>query len=101
MNDEELTILCFLRICPETYYSRREVARKSVRRKVFNENPQWADVPLASLVGKRLIERNENGLYRMKKDEVLSGRSPEPATPRIAVERRTTQKKAASHASRL
>jgi len=75
MSDEELTIVCFLRISPETYYSRREVARKAVRRKAFEENPQWADVPLASLLAKHLIERNDNGHFRMKRDEVLAGKN--------------------------
>jgi hypothetical protein len=72
MTDEELTILSFLRVSPATFYSRREIARKAVRRKLFEENPRWADAPLVSLLAKKQIHQNENGQYCLRKDEVLT-----------------------------
>ncbi len=71
MTDDELIILAFLQTSPETFFGRREVARKAVRRQVFEQNPHWADAPLASLLAKGAIEQNQSGLYRIKKDEVL------------------------------
>ena len=71
MSDDELIVLAFLQGSPENFFGRREVARKAVKRQIFEENPHWADAPLASLLAKGVIEQNDNGLYRMKKDELL------------------------------
>jgi hypothetical protein len=72
MNDDELMVLAFLQSSPEVFFGRREIARKAVRRQVFEENPHWADAPLNSLLARGTIEQNQSGLYRMKKDELLS-----------------------------
>jgi hypothetical protein len=71
MTDEEQQIMTFLNSSPETYFARREIARRAVRRQVFEENPHWADAPLASLVMKGMIEKNDSGQYRARKDEML------------------------------
>ncbi len=71
MTDEEQTILNFLASAPETYFARREIARRAVRRQVFEENQHWADAPLASLSMKGIIEQNDGGQFRLKKDELL------------------------------
>jgi len=73
MTDDEIQIVTFLRGAPESDFARREIARKAVRRKVFEENPHWVDVPLASLLSKGIVEKQENGLFRISKDKVLAG----------------------------
>ena len=67
MTYEELAIMNFLRGAPESYIARREIARKALKRAVFDENPHWADAPLASLVDQRLVEQNESGHYKIQK----------------------------------
>ena len=67
MNDEEMTVLNFLKTSPETCFARRELARRAGRRSLFEENPHWVDAPLAGLVGQGLAEINDNGSYQFKK----------------------------------
>ncbi len=71
MTDEEILILNFLQPAPGTFFARREIARRAVRRQVFEENPHWPDAALAVLVNKGALEQNEAGLYRIKPDAVL------------------------------
>ena len=60
----------FLKGSPESYVARREIARKALKRTIFEENPHWADAPLGSLVDQGVVEQNESGHYRIKKYEV-------------------------------
>jgi len=69
MTYEELAIMNFLKGSPESYAARREIARKALKRTIFEENPHWADAPLASLVDQGVVEQNESGHYRIKKHE--------------------------------
>ena len=69
MTYEEFAIMNFLKGGPDSYVSRREIARKALKRTVFEENPHWADAPLASLVDQRLVEQNESGHYKIRKGE--------------------------------
>ena len=78
MTDEQLLIVNFLRSSPESYFARREIARRAVRRKVFEENPHWADAPLGLLMTEGLVEQNAAGLYRMKQDGRASSPNPPP-----------------------
>ena len=57
----------FLKGSPDSFVARREIARKALKRKVFEENPHWADAPLASLVDQRLVEQDDSGHYRIAK----------------------------------
>ena len=59
----------FLKGSPESYVARREIARKPLKRTIFEENPHWADAPLGSLVDQGVVEQNESGHYRIKKYE--------------------------------
>jgi hypothetical protein len=68
MTYEENAILEFLKGSPESFRARREIARKALKRRVFEENPHWADAPLAALLAQRLIEQNEGAQYRIAKD---------------------------------
>ena len=59
----------FLRSGPDNFVGRREIARKALKRTVFDEDPHWADAPLTSLVDRNLLEQNESGHYRIKRLE--------------------------------
>lgn len=71
MTDEEQLILTFLNTSPETYFARKEIARRAVRREVYEENQHWLDAPLSSLLMQGMIEKNDSGQYRARKDEEL------------------------------
>jgi hypothetical protein len=66
MTYEETAIMNFLKGSPDAYVARREIARKALKRTVFEENPHWADAPLGSLVDQGLVEQNDSGHYRIK-----------------------------------
>lgn len=67
MTYEEMAILTFLKSRPDNFVGRREIARKALRRADFEEDPHWVDAPLASLTDQRLIEQDESGHYRVRK----------------------------------
>ena len=69
MTYEEIAILEFLKGRPDSYTARREIARKALRRTVFEENPYWADAPLSSLVAQRILEQNDSGHYKIKHEQ--------------------------------
>jgi hypothetical protein len=70
MTFEELAIMNFLAGSPGSYVARREIARKALKRVVFEENPHWADAPLTGLVDKGLVEQDDNGHYAIKREKV-------------------------------
>ena len=70
MTFEEQAILSFLGGSPGAYVARREIARKALKRAVFEENPHWADAPLSALVDRRLVEQDESGHFRIKGHDV-------------------------------
>jgi DNA-binding response OmpR family regulator len=67
MTEEEYSILDYLKRSPGVSFNRKEIARKAVRRAVFEENPHWVDHPLAALVAGGVVEIDDSGLYRLKK----------------------------------
>jgi hypothetical protein len=69
MTYEEMAIMNFLKGSPEDYVARREIARKALKRTIFEENPHWADASLAALVDQGEVEQNESGHYKIKKYE--------------------------------
>ncbi len=69
MTYEEFEIMNFLKGSSDCYVARREIARKALKRTAFEDNPHWADAPLASLVGQGLLEQDESGHYRIKRGE--------------------------------
>ena len=69
MTDEEMKVLEFLRASPEAKFGRREISRRAVHRRVFEENPHWADVALVALVARSEIVLDTNGLYQLKGGE--------------------------------
>jgi len=71
MTDEQVLIINFLGTSPESWFGKREVARRAVKRRLFEDNPRWAEEPLSDLLMKNLVEENSDGLVRLKKDRVL------------------------------
>lgn len=71
MTYEESAIINFLEGSPDVFVSRREIARKALKRRIFEENPNWVDAPLSSLLGHQLIEQNDSAQFRMRKSDVL------------------------------
>jgi len=65
MTQEETSILDYLKGRPESAFAKREIGRKAAGRAAYEENPHWADAPLASLVNQRLIEMDANGNYHI------------------------------------
>jgi hypothetical protein len=71
MTHEECLILDFLRANPETAFARKEIARRAVKRTVYEANPHWVDIPLQALVAKGMVEIDDSGFYRLRKSEFL------------------------------
>ncbi len=65
MTDEEQQIVEFLKGSPDSYFARREIARKAVKRTEYEANPRWAEAPLNSLLDHDVIEMNDGGHYRL------------------------------------
>lgn len=65
MTDEEQHIVDFLKGSPDTFFARKEIARKAVKRTFYELNPRWVEAPLASLVYKEIVETNDSGYYRL------------------------------------
>jgi hypothetical protein len=69
MTYEETAIIDFLKGNPDAFVARREIARKALKRVIFEENPHWADAPLSSLVDQSLVEQDDSGHYRIRRYE--------------------------------
>jgi hypothetical protein len=67
MTYEETAIMNFLTGNRDSYVARREIARKALKRTIFEENPHWADAPLTALVEQGSVEQDDSGHYRIKK----------------------------------
>jgi hypothetical protein len=65
MSDEEQSILDFMKESPDSGYTRREIARKAIRRSEYEKNRNWADQPLAALAARGMVETDDGGLYRL------------------------------------
>ena len=63
-EDEQL-VLEYLKAYPNVFVSANEIARKAAGRHRFNEEPHWAQAVLTSLVDKGVLERDEQGHYRI------------------------------------
>ena len=65
MTYEETAIMNFLSGSRDSYVARREIARKALKRVIFEENPHWADAPLSGLVDQGLVEQDDSGHYKI------------------------------------
>jgi hypothetical protein len=65
MSEAEYAILNFLQSSPGTFFARKEIARRAVKRAVYEGDQHWANNALAALLAQGKIEQNDSGLYRM------------------------------------
>ena len=65
MSDEHVIIINFLNGSPESWFGKKEIARRAVKRKVFDENPCWADGPIRDLIAQHVVEENKEGQVRI------------------------------------
>jgi hypothetical protein len=65
MNYEEDRIVNFLKQYPNQTFSRREIARKAVKRREFEADPEWANAPLAGLLNAGVLEEDKAGCLRL------------------------------------
>ena len=71
MTEDEFIILNYLQASPDSWFARREIARRAVKRSVYEENQHWADAPLTALVANKLADTNDAGLYRFHKKKLF------------------------------
>lgn len=72
MSHEEDSIISLLKGSPHTGFARREIARRAVKRSVYEQNPRWVDEPLAALVARGVVVIDQDGLYHLKFEGVLA-----------------------------
>lgn len=65
MTDEEKNIVEFLKGSPDTFFARKEIARKAVKRTIYELNPRWVEAPLSSLLDREIVETNDGGHIRL------------------------------------
>jgi hypothetical protein len=66
MNDEQTVIINFLKCSPGAWFAKKEIARRGVKRKEFEDNPRWSEEPLRELIAQQLVEQNNDGQVRLK-----------------------------------
>jgi len=69
MSEEESQILEFLKSQPQSSCNKREIARRAVHRKVYEENPRWVDAPIQGLLNANLIQMDKNGGFHLPGDD--------------------------------
>ena len=67
MSREEYAIWTYLSDYPDSAFPRREIARRAVKRHIFEADPRWVDEPLNALVARGVVEVTEDGHYRLKR----------------------------------
>jgi hypothetical protein len=68
MTADEMEIIEFLKLNPECFFARKEIARKAKRRDDYEANPHWTAGPLSSLVALGWVVQNESGHYKLCDD---------------------------------
>jgi uncharacterized protein YneF (UPF0154 family) len=66
MSDEQVLIINFLKCSPEAWFGKKEIARRAVKRKEFEDNPRWSEEPLRELIAQHVVEENKDGQVRLK-----------------------------------
>ena len=69
MTAEDKAIMDYLKTCPRTFISGREIARKALGKAQFEEDRYWAVPLLAAMVTKNWLETDGAGCYRIKPEE--------------------------------
>jgi uncharacterized membrane protein len=63
--EDERLVLEYLAAFPAVFVSASEIARKAAGRRRCDEEPHWAQPVLAALLDKGLVERDDQGHYRL------------------------------------
>jgi hypothetical protein len=69
MTWEEQQVLDFLSSQPGTFFSRREIGRKAVKRAFSEENPNWINPVLEGLLNKGDVIQDAAGYYGLNQDK--------------------------------
>ena len=59
MNDEQIIIINYLKTTPDAWFGKKEIARRAVKRRTFDDHPRWADEPLVQLIPQQVLEENK------------------------------------------
>ncbi|HZV34238.1 MAG TPA: hypothetical protein VFB72_06630 [Verrucomicrobiae bacterium] len=65
MTAEEFEIIAFLKQYPDSFFTRKEIARQARHRDDYEANPHWAATPLGSLVMQGQVVQNDHGHYKL------------------------------------
>jgi hypothetical protein len=65
MTSVEMEIVQFLKTGRDSFFARKEIARRARGRSDFEENPHWADAPLGSLVAQDILVQDDSGRYKL------------------------------------
>lgn len=65
MTTEEFEIIAFLKQFPDSYFTRKEIARHARNKDEYEANPHWAASPLASLVMQGQVVQDDRGHYKL------------------------------------
>ena len=65
MTSVEMEIVQLLKSSRDSFFARKEIARRARSRSEFEENPHWADAALGSLLAQGIIEQNSSGHYKL------------------------------------
>jgi hypothetical protein len=65
MTDAEREIVEYLKQNAEAWFNRKEISRRARGKTEYEEDPHWANAPLASLVDQKIVLQNESGHYQI------------------------------------
>jgi hypothetical protein len=65
MTSIEMEIVQLLKSSRDSFFARKEIARRARSRADFEENPHWADAPLGSLVAQNILVQDDSGRYKL------------------------------------
>jgi hypothetical protein len=65
MTSVEMEIVQLLKSSRDSFFARKEIARRARSRSEYEENPHWADAPLGSLVAQNVLVQNDSGHYKL------------------------------------
>jgi hypothetical protein len=65
MTSVEMEIVQFVKSSRDSFFARKEIARRARSRAEFEENPHWADAPLGSLVAQNILIQDDSGRYKL------------------------------------
>lgn len=69
MGNAESIVMQFFESNPRDRFSRKEIIRRAVKRKIAEEDPQWADDAINALVAKNAIIIDDSGYYKLKSND--------------------------------